>query len=224
MTPLRRPAVRYHSIGVTIAVLLLVIVNPNPVQSNTTEMRAQEFVRSGINKVLVILKDRSASPATKLDRLRVTFREYFDHRFIGRYAAGIYIRRANPEQRRRYLTVLEDYVVNVYGRSMLAYSDQIDLKLKASDIFKITGAGRVGRSDIVVFSHINRRGAEAVTFRWRLRKRENGFRIIDVIILGVSQVLVYRQEFTAVIRRRGKGLAGLTAALAEKNAQLSNSK
>jgi len=145
---------------------------------------------------------------------------HFDHRTIGQFAAGRYFKAATPGQRGRYMTALEDFVVNSYGQRMLKYSEQIDKRLKATDLFKITGTSPVGRRDIFVHSHINRALLKPVQISWRLRRGRSGFRIVDVTILGISQIVLYRSDFTSEIRRRGRGLSGLTELLVAKTAQL----
>lgn len=184
------------------------------------EAGAQSFIRDGINRILGILKQREISGAVKLERLRNEFRKNFDHRLIGGFAAGRHFRLASADARQRYLGALENYVVTVYGRRMIHYSGQMDLKLKADDLIRITGTSKVGRGDVIVHSHINRRLLEPVTINWRLRRRQAGYRIIDIIVVGISQAQLYRSEFTSVIRRRGKGLEGLTEALISKRVAL----
>jgi len=204
----------------TAAAVFLVFAAAGPAQAETVETRAQFFVRDGIDQVLAVLKDRSTSKPQKLARLRAIFRGHFDHRTIGQFAAGRYFKRATPVERRRYMTALENFVVNSYGRRMLKYSEQIDKRLKATDLFKITGTSPVGRRDIFVHSHINRLLLKPVRISWRLRRRQSGFRIVDVAILGISQILLYRSDFTSEIRRRGRGLPGLTEVLIAKTGRV----
>ena len=111
-------------------------------------------------------------------------------------------------------------MINTYGRRMITYSRQIDKDLKASDLFKIKDVSQVGRRDYMVRTYVNRQALEPVTIDWRLRRRKNSFVIIDVIIMGISQIQIYRSEFTAVIYRQNRGLAGLTESLIAKNAKL----
>ena len=177
---------------------------------------ARTFIRDGIDCVLTILKDRSLDRPRKLDALRQAFKHYFDHAFIARYAAGRYFQAADPDQRRRYVRTLEDFLVHAYGSRMLVYSDEIDLKLKATDIFAITRVTEPRRNYFVVHTHINRRIAEIVRINWHVRRREGAYKVVDVVVMGISQARRYRSDFTAVIARDKRGLPGLTTALREK--------
>jgi phospholipid transport system substrate-binding protein len=195
---------------------LLIVLAAGAAQAQSIETRAQAFVRDGIDQVLEVLKDRRTGKPEKLAKLRAIFRRHFDHRTIARFAAGRHFARATPAERRRYLRALEDFVVSAYGRRMLKYSEQIDMRLKATDVFKITGTSPVGRQDIFVHSHINRALLKPVRISWRLRRRHSQFRIVDVTILGISQIVLYRSDFTSEIRRQGRGLPGLTQVLIAK--------
>ena len=198
------------------ALIVAVLATASAAHAQSVDIRAQAFVRDGIDQVLEVLKDRRTSKSEKLVRLRAIFRGHFDHQTIGRFAAGQYYKRATPVQRRRYMKALEDFVVSSYGRRMLKYSEQIDKRLKATDLFKITGTSSAGGHDIFVHSHINRLLLKPVRISWRLRRSRSQFRIVDVAILGISQILLYRSDFTSEIRRRGRGLPGLTEVLIAK--------
>ena len=216
--------IKYHrnSIGMLSALVLTLLLAsvPLPTAAESTEQQAQAFVSGGINNVLVVLKNRELDRPSKLAALRRILRRLFDHRTIGRFAAGVHFRRASPDQQERYIAVLEDFVINTYGRRMITYSRQIDKDLKASDLFKVKDVSQVGRRDYMVRTYVIRRALEPVTIDWRLRRQKNSFVVIDVIIMGISQIITYRSEFTAVIYRQKRGLAGLTDSLVAKNAKL----
>lgn len=216
-----RPATRPRFTAIALSLLLIApAVTTNAAGTEAGDITAQSFVRDGINRILDILKKRKETRQNKLEELRQEFRKHFDHRSIGGFAAGRHFRLASRAARQRYLEALEDYVVTVYGRRMIHYSTQMDLKLKADDLIRITGSTNLGKRDVLVHSHINRKLLEPVTINWRLRRRSNGYRIIDIMVLGISQAQLYRSEFTSVIRRRGNGLEGLTEALISKRVAL----
>jgi len=202
------------------AALFVVLAMEGTAHAQSVDTRAQAFVRDGIDQVLEVLKDRRTSKPEKLAKLRAIFRVNFDHQTIGRFAAGRHYLHASPVERRRYLKALEDFVVSSYGRRMLKYSEQIDKRLKATDLFKITGTSPAGSRDIFVHSHINRLLLKPVRISWRLRRKQSKFRIVDVAIVGISQILLYRSDFTSEIRRRRRGLPGLTEGLIAKTGRV----
>lgn len=197
--------------------MALALLAPGRVAADE-QSQARRFVEDGINHIITILKDRRTSQSAKLEQLRAAFRSYFDHVYIGRYAAGHYFRAASGNERDAYLRAAEDYVITTYGGRLLSYTRQIDLQLKASDLFAITHGTDLGANYVVVHSRIKRTVAQALAIDWHLRLVKGKYKVIDVTLNGVSPIQVYRSEFASVIRRRGIGLPGLTAEIEAKNA------
>ena len=63
-------------------------------------------------------------------------------------------------------------------------------------------------------------GKPPVRVDWRLLKPKDEFKIIDVVIEGVSMAITQRQEYASVIQRSGGKLEGLTNALSKRLAIL----
>ena len=55
-----------------------------------------------------------------------------------------------------------------------------------------------------------------IRINWRVRRSENTYRVIDVVVEGVSMSVTQRDEFAAVIRRNGGKIEGLLSALERK--------
>lgn len=209
--------VRLKLLNFAVAVMVFAMLVPGRGFADE-RLQAHKFVEDGINHIITILKDRRASRYAKLDQLRAAFRSYFDHSYIGRYAAGEYFRAASAHDRDAYLRAAEDYVITTYGGRLLSYTHQIDLQLKASDLFVITPGSKLASNHVVVHSQIKRTAAQALVIDWHLRIVKGSYKVIDVTLNGISPIQVYRSEFGSVIRRRGIGLPGLTAEIEAKNA------
>ena len=52
-------------------------------------------------------------------------------------------------------------------------------------------------------------GATPIRLDWRLTATESGWRVLDIVVEGVSLLVTFRNEFAAVIERSGGRLAGL---------------
>ncbi len=75
------------------------------------------------------------------------------------------------------------------------------------------GAQLRGERGAIVSSRIIRPGGPAVSVEWRLRADAGAWRVVDVVIEGISMALTQRAEYTAVIRASNNGLEGLLARL-----------
>ena len=180
--------------------------------------KAQEVIRAGITQAAKILRSHDLPRHEINDRLRTRFRESFDVPTIARFALGVHSRRISERQFEMYLAAFEDVIVETFTNRIFVYGPRMQGDI--SDILEITGAVPVGSRDVFVRTRINREKAKWVKIDWRMRERDGEPKIIDVIILGISQAQLYRQEFASVIRRRDDGIDGLIAALREKSAKL----
>lgn len=86
---------------------------------------------------------------------------------------------------------------------------------------KITGTRPDGSKGIFVESQVvEPGGSEPINIIWRLRERDAGPQVVDIIIEGVSMALTYRSEYDSIVSR--SGLEALNEQLAEKVEQLRN--
>ena len=80
-------------------------------------------------------------------------------------------------------------------------------------------AARLGKARrATVSSLILRLRGAPVSVDWRLYQADGSWRIVDVVIEGVSLAIAQRAEFASVIRGHGGGLAGLLAKLRQATA------
>ena len=167
------------------------------------------FAEVGIDDIL----SANINEADKTERFRNLFNEGFDIPAIGRFVLARNWRRANDTEKQAFIALFEDLIVYTWSRRFSIYDGQtIDVRGTTPD----------GETGTLVDSAIVDSNGESVSVQWRLRKREEGLRIVDVIVEGVSMAITYRQEYASVIRQRG-GLNGLLALLKQQVSALENS-
>ncbi|MDG2318752.1 MAG: ABC transporter substrate-binding protein [Rhodospirillaceae bacterium] len=167
------------------------------------------FAEVGIDDIL----SANINEADKTERFRNLFNEGFDIPAIGRFVLARNWRRANDTEKQAFIALFEDLIVYTWSRRFSIYDGQtIDVRGTTPD----------GETGTLVDSAIVDSNGESVSVQWRLRKREEGLRIVDVIVEGVSMAITYRQEYASVIRQRG-GLNGLLAMLKQQVSALENS-
>ena len=142
-------------------------------------------------------------------RLRELLRSDFDLRFIGRFVLGKHWRSATPEQRSDYLVLFSEYVLNTYSARFGGYAGQS---------LTVLDARQAGERDAVVRTRIDRPSGPPIIADWRVRIIGERYRIIDVMVEGISMVITQRSEFAAVIQRHG--IEGLLAVLRARTTQL----
>ena len=89
----------------------------------------------------------------------------------------------------------------------------------AGQTFSVTGVRQVNAKDFVVRTRINRQGSQPFTADWRVRKSDGRYRVIDIMVAGVSLAITQRSEFASVAQRGG--LDELLAILRARTAKIS---
>jgi phospholipid transport system substrate-binding protein len=183
------------------ALTLLIIAFPVPGYAADEPWRddptafINHFAEVGISEILTT----EISDAEKLERFRSLFNDGFDIPAIGRFVLARSWRRAGNEEKQEFVDMFEDVIVYTWSRRFSEYDGQtIDVRGTSPD----------GETGTLVDSAIIDTNGQSVAVQWRLRKREEGLKIVDVIVEGISMAITYRQDYASVIRRKG-GLDGL---------------
>lgn len=160
---------------------------------------AQKFIESLADKAIAALTGKDVPRPERVRRFRVLLNEHFAVETIGRWVLGRHWRDASDAERREYLRLFEDLIVKTYVDRFTEYSGE-----KLTVLKTIVADNR----DAVVFTSITRPNhPEPIAVEWRVRAREGSYRIVDVMVTGVSMGLTQRQEFSSVLTRNGGSMA-----------------
>jgi phospholipid transport system substrate-binding protein len=182
--------------------------------------KAQQFVLDGVARTSKILRSHTESRLSISDRLRAEFRRGFDIPAIANFALGSSRGKLSAEQRRLYEREFEELVVQTYTSRVIHYGPRV--KSDISDIIRFTGFTPINENQVLLHSEVNRKGVEWVKINWRVRSRGDAFAILDIMILGISQAMLYKSEIESVVQRNGRGIDGLVDTLRKKNLEIRN--
>ncbi|MDH3702645.1 MAG: ABC transporter substrate-binding protein [Alphaproteobacteria bacterium] len=156
---------------------------------------ASRFIETLAQDAISVLDSRQATFEARREKFLSLLTENFAVEQISRFVVGKHWRRMSPDQRRQYGTLFEDWLVKYYLIRLNGYSDQ-----KVRVIDKRT----VGKRDVVVRTHFEgTKIPKTLKVDWRVRQFASGPRIVDVIVEGVSMIILQRADFTAIIDKRG---------------------
>ncbi|MCB9987930.1 MAG: ABC transporter substrate-binding protein [Rhodospirillales bacterium] len=155
---------------------------------------AQKFIDNMAQKALDFLGDSDLDREKKKSQFRHLLQDSFDMDTIGRFSLGRYWRVATPEQRQEYLKLFNDMVVDVYSSRFDTYKGQK---------FETRGFHPDGEKDTIVMSFILSDEGPEVQVDWRVRYKNGKYKIVDIIVEGVSMSVTQRSDFSAVIQRGG---------------------
>jgi phospholipid transport system substrate-binding protein len=176
---------------------------------------ASLFIKDLGGRAIGILSDKALATDDRRQQFHTIFVEHFDVPAIGKFVLGRYGRSATPEQMDAYQQVFQDYVVSTYNTRLTSYAGQtLDVVGSAP--------GEEGRT--IVKSRINQpaAGTPPIQVDWILTGTEGSFRIIDVVIGGVSMALTQRSEFGSVIQSGGGTVDALITRLRDQVAAVNS--
>ena len=176
--------------------LLLAAVSPQAVEG------AAAFIARLADQAITILR----SSSNKMENREAQFRDLlsagFDMPFIARFVLGKHWRKATPQQRVDYQALFREFILKSYSRRLGGYS---------GEAFAIAGVKAAGKKDVMVKTRIEQPGGRPITADWRVRPHDGQYKIIDIMVEGISMAVTQRAEFNAVVRQQG--MQGLLQAL-----------
>lgn len=168
----------------------------------TPPQGAAQFVNWLADRAIETLRAPGASLEQREAVLRNLLRQGFDLKLIGRFVLGRHWRTATPDQRNDFQQLFEEHVLKTYSYRLGGY---------ASEAFTVISARPAGSKDAMVRTRIDRPSGPPIIADWRIRATNDQYKVIDVMVEGVSMALTQRAEFAAVIKN--SGFEGLLAAL-----------
>lgn len=167
-----------------------------------------DFAKKGINDILTA----NIPKAEKQARFRDMFVQYFDLPAIGRFILARYWKAATPDEQAKFTTLFEDVIVYTWSRRFSEYNGQT---------LMVTSKQPDGENGTLVKSTIIGAGSSKTSFGvdWRLRQRPEGWKVMDIVIEGVSMAITYRQDYATIITQTGS-FAGLLSQMEKQVAEL----
>ena len=184
-----------------LAVLLSATSGP---QASSGDDPALTFIQSLGDRAVEALRDNVNS---SFEEREAAFREVmvkgFDIPIVGRFVLGRHWRTASKEQRKDYMAVFVDFIVRVYASRFDSYGGEL---FTARSVIHDESGDKIVRAQIVRPSR-----GDPIGVDFRVRMRDEGYKVIDVTVEGISMLHTHRVEFASVVNR--KGIDGLLSDL-----------
>ena len=175
------------------------------------DLAPDQLVQKITDDVLAAIKsDKQLAAGDRQKALKLAEEKvlaYIDFEQATRLAVGRAWREATPEQRKRLVTEFRNMLVRTYSNAIEGYQGQT-LKVLPS-------RGKQDPEETVVRTQFVRAGGQPLPIDFSMRKTDQGWKVFDITVEGVSLVLTYRSEFDAVVKQ--EGIDGLIKRLASKN-------
>lgn len=178
------------------------VQEPEALTKNVTEevltiLREDKSIQSGNRQRAISLIENKVAP-------------HFDFSRMTSLAVGRGWSEADPAQRKALTDQFHTLLVRTYANALTGYRNQ-------TVTFKPSGKS-ADDNEVTVRSQIKKPGAQPIPIDYSLHRAEDGWKVFDVSVGGISLVTNYRGSFTSEIKQGG--IDGLLKTLQEKNRRL----
>jgi len=170
-----------------------------------------DLIKNTIDDVITIIKqdkDIQAGDQKKINALvDAKVLPHFDFTRMTQLAVGKYWRTATPEQKQSLVAEFRNMLVRTYTKVFMVYRDQT-VEMKP---FRMAPED----TEVTVKTVISKPGSQLIPVDYEMKKADDGWKVFDISIEGVSMVMSYRGTFSSEIQ--SGGIDGLIKTLANRN-------
>jgi phospholipid transport system substrate-binding protein len=188
------------------AVALLVGAAAAPARA--AEDPAAAVVEKTTSSVIAVLVNQKLSTEEKRKQVEDVVLARVDFETLSKLVLARNWTKFSEAQRGEFMDLFKNHLSMTYGRNVESYKNEK---------VQITGSRQETGGDATVKTKIVRGGGNDILVDYRLRQRDGTWKIIDVVIEGVSLVSNFRSQFQDVVASGGP--ERLLALLREKNAK-----
>lgn len=182
----------FNRLYCVLSLLVLLIFSP---LVSAEEQTARQVVEEFQNELLAIMKQGNALGFSgRYDKLDVLVKKSHDLPKIARIVVGKQWEELTPEQQEKLETVFSRLSVSAYAHNFKDFS---------GESFNFVSEEETGRGGVVIHTNLVIPGEKDVKFDYMMKKKDDGWRIINIIADGVSDLALKRSEYTSVLSREG---------------------
>jgi phospholipid transport system substrate-binding protein len=181
--------------------------------ASASDLAPDALVKATATDVLDIIKKDKDIQSGDMRKISALAEEkilpHFDFERMSRMVLGKHWSRATKEQQQQFIAEFRSLLIRTYASALTKYRNQTieykPFRAQPSD------------TEVTVKTQIVQPGGQPLPIDYSLVKKEDGWKVYDVAIEGVSLVTNYRGQFSTEVRQ--SGMDGLIQRLAEKNKQ-----
>jgi len=159
------------------------------------ELSARQVVDEFQNELLAVMKEGKALGFKgRYEKLDVAVRKSHDLPKIARIVVGKQWEELSAEQQATLEKVFSQLSISAYAYNFKDFS---------GESFAFISEEETGRGGVVMHTNLHIPGEKDVKFDYMMKKKDDGWRIINIIADGVSDLALKRSEYTSVLSKEG---------------------
>ncbi len=163
-------------------------------QNNPPQDMIREFVQILGDQIIDVAKDKSLNEVQRKQKIINLIDKSTDSKWIARFVLGKNHKTANEEQKKQFMSMYREFMINTYGPKFNSYDGKkftVNSVEKQSNFYLVKSEFTPKNSDVIIF------------FDFRVKENEGNFSIVDFIAEGVSLIETQRSEFNSSINEEG---------------------
>lgn len=191
-----------------IAALVAAGLPPGPARADEFTDGAKKFIQVLTADAISMLTVQDISKTERAGRFRKLMNEHFAIKGIAKFVLGRHWRKATESEKEEYLKLFEDLLVVTYADRFAKYSGE-KLMVNNSELR--------GKRDALVHTIMIRvDGAKPLKVAWRVRGKDGTYKVVDIMVEGISMVVTQKSEFASFIKQNGGSMGALLAELRKR--------
>jgi len=195
---------------VTLMAFSVALAHAEPIESPSVLLERTS------QQVMKILKEDHELLQKEPDRVYEIIDNYIlphlDEVTMAKLALGKNWKKATREQKIAFVEEFRNLLIRTYSKSLVEFSDQ------KINFFPVKLAADAKRASVK--AEVIQPGGPSIPMAYRVRIKNNTWKVYDIKIDGISLVTSYRGTFTQEIRK--SGMEGLLKYLRDKNSKLAS--
>lgn len=197
-----------------LAVTVSAVLQPALAEASVESIESPvELLERTSTQVIKILRDDHELLKNEPDRIYKLIDDYIlphlDDVTMAKLALGKNWKKATREQKLAFVEEFKNLLVRTYSKSLIEFKDQ---EIKYFPVKLAADAQKVS-----VNAEVIQPGGPSIPMAYRMRIKNNAWKVYDIKIDGISLVTSYRGTFTQEVRK--SGIDGLLKYLHDKNSK-----
>jgi phospholipid transport system substrate-binding protein len=190
---------RIRLFTIALAMQLTIPVLPSHA-ADSASGRQGDFISELVSNALLSVTSDAISPAERQHRLEGYLLKDFDIPLIARFVLGRFWHKATTPEQQAFTAAYSDFMVHVYTERFTRFS---------GESFRVIAQSAESPNSTVVYTEMTQPAkGQPLKVEWHVIDN-NGYRITDISVAGVSMALAQREDFVSFLQKNGGDLASL---------------
>lgn len=174
--------------------------------------KAEDFIKTTTAKGVEEIINANVSKEEKDKRFYNLLDGALDMEFIGQFVLGRNWRTATAEQKNDFIKVYRDLNIKTWSKRFNEFEGK-------NFVFKGTTPSS-SKGQVFVNTEVPMDQGAPAKVLWRVREKNSNYKIVDIVIEGVSLAQASRSEYTSFIKNNPGGLNALIKDLNDRLSKL----